>query len=238
VQQPESGGASMSDKGSDDKGSDKGSNKGSDMCDEASDTPSSDDTHSSDGVIVTERPVKLDPNGKPYAMEISIDRKIGDLLNWETYSDMAAELVTAVLAAATPEACSEKNENDDYPLHLACMHNAPLEIIDKILAAWPDAAKYPDMRKWYPLHWAALARMQQAVIIENLLPLCPEAAAAKTSTDRTAADIVELEDNRPKNKGTPKSEKVIALLRAWEKDPDKMMEKLAETVENDLAVAG
>lgn len=100
----------MSDKGSDDKGSDKGSNKGSDMCDEASDTPSSDDTHSSDGVIVTERPVKLDPNGKPYAMEISIDRKIGDLLNWETYSDMAAELVTAVLAAATPEACSEKNE--------------------------------------------------------------------------------------------------------------------------------
>jgi len=119
----------------------------------------------------------------------------------------------------------QQNENDSHPLHLATSHNAPLEVIDKILAAWPDAAKVKDKSRWYPLHWAALQREEQLVIIEKLLVLYPKAAAAKTITDRTPADIVELEDERPANEG--KSTRLIELLRAWEADPEMMMAEVS-----------
>jgi hypothetical protein len=85
-------------------------------------------------------------------------------------------------------------------------------------------------------------RARGQVVIEKLLVLCPEAAAARNKvrralararlssredaqsrvpsfcdrrqTDRTPADVVELEDARPANSGT--SKELIQLIRAWE----------------------
>ena len=72
----------------------------------------------------------------------------GEFFSINARWDVICEVVTK-----RPSICQETDEWDMVPLHLVCMLNAPLHVIELLANTWPQALFDADSR-WIPLHLA------------------------------------------------------------------------------------
>ena len=88
------------------------------------------------------------------------------------------------ICAKTPERLQVRGRVPYYPLHFACMHCAPLFIIEAIINAAPEIAITQDLSRNYPLHYACW-NGAHVDVIRLLLETAPSTARAMSATGNT-----------------------------------------------------
>jgi hypothetical protein len=58
----------------------------------------------------------------------------------EEEEEAKAKKWAEILPLVTSESAARKNDDGNVPLHLALKNKAPLEVLSRLLAVWPDAA--------------------------------------------------------------------------------------------------
>jgi len=88
------------------------------------------------------------------------------------------------ICAKTPERLQDRGRVPYYPLHFACMHCAPLFIIESIIHAAPEIARTKDLSRNYPLHYACW-NGAHVDVIRLLLETAPSTARAMSASGNT-----------------------------------------------------
>ena len=68
------------------------------------------------------------------------------------------------LLEAFPRAARAKDAFENYPLHTACSHGAPLEIIQMLVHAYPSALRQVGSEEDYPLHLACIVGASTEIV--------------------------------------------------------------------------
>jgi ankyrin repeat protein len=108
------------------------------------------------------------------------------------------------LAEQVSEEAIMVDDHGSTPLHIACWGNPPLEVIQALLFAYPQAATDKDILGNTPLHVAASHPETNPVIVKALLQACPITVSITNKEGLTALHMA--------CRHAPANEQVIGLL--------------------------